>query len=341
MHTSQLIDRPSESIVRAIAQSAALSDRAILVGNRAGIVEWTNEAWTQLTGFPIEETVAKPISHFLEQARFELELVDFVGQHFREGRSCEIEFPFETFDERTIWVHLEVQPIRNETGEISDFVAIATDATERNSREVAAPETPFGDEENAAALSTGESRDRLPNIQRVSTSAIAEIGAEPFFRRKGPRTHFDVCLGHHLPSIRTNRILLEELVSLLLESAFIDIDESWGFVSLTTGRMPAERRFLSAVHGMPAILPAIDASAATSPETPRRPLFQYVEVHDTGATLSKAALEAIRLGVRLEDPRTQILATATALASTLGASLLVDSTPGCGTQALLLLPDSP
>lgn len=336
-------NRAPTSLVRALIQNANQSDQAILVGNRAGVVEWANDAWTRLTGFPISETVSKPITHFLQLAQIELELVDFVGQHFREGQTCRLRFPFETFDERTIQVHLEVQPIRNEAGDISDFVAIATGAlaetglpntvaydtsdTSDTSQVSPAARAPITDSPSEPTTATA-SAPALPNLRRVSVSAIAEIGAERFQHDVGDRTHFDVSLGKHLPAIRTHRILLEELVQLLLGSAFHEIDESWGFVSLSTGRLPGRRAFSSEVHGLRTVLPE---------DAPDR-FVQFIEVHDTGEALSEAALDSIRLGVRLANPRAQRLATAAALAPTLGAELLVDSTPGCGTQALLLLP---
>ena len=34
-----------------LAASARLSDNAIALGNRAGIIEWANPAWTRVTGW--------------------------------------------------------------------------------------------------------------------------------------------------------------------------------------------------------------------------------------------------------------------------------------------------
>lgn len=115
----------SNAIEQARADGAESSDHAMIIGDRAGIVAWANAAWSRITGIPLAETIHKPITHFLEVAEIELELVDFVGQHFLEGRSCIIEFPFKTFDQREIQVHLEVQPIRKAPGELDGFVAVA------------------------------------------------------------------------------------------------------------------------------------------------------------------------------------------------------------------------
>ena len=98
---------------------------AVLVGNLAGVVEWTHEAWSRLTGFPLEETLDKPITHFLDRAGLEIELVDFVAQQFLAGRASTVEMPFETFDGRSIHVHLEVEPLRDENAEIERFIAVA------------------------------------------------------------------------------------------------------------------------------------------------------------------------------------------------------------------------
>lgn len=115
----------SNAIAQARADGAESSDHAMIIGDRTGIVAWANAAWSRITGIPLAETIHKPITHFLEVAEIELELVDFVGQHFLEGRSCLVEFPFETFDHRKIQVHLEVQPIRKAPGELDGFMAVA------------------------------------------------------------------------------------------------------------------------------------------------------------------------------------------------------------------------
>jgi len=113
------------AIARARAEGADSSRDAVIIGDRTGIVAWANAAWSQITGIPLAETLDKPITGFLEVADIELELVDFVGQHFLEGRTCIVEFPFETFDGRKIQIHLDVQPIRKNPGELDGFIAIA------------------------------------------------------------------------------------------------------------------------------------------------------------------------------------------------------------------------
>jgi len=321
---------PPPGIATALAQHAAVSDRAILVGNRAGVVGWANEAWTKITGFPLDATLGKPIAHFLGEAEIELELVDFVGQHYLEGRACTIEFPFETFDERSIWVHLEVQPIRNETGEIAEFVAVATDETERRARELGAARPP-----NATPKCPADSA--LPTRADGGVAGDELVGAaltnearrvcEIFLRSPRPRIELDLALDEAPRPVSCNRLLLSELIRQLVESAVEAIGEGWGTVTVISGGTEAGRGHVSQAYPL----------VARSPELARA-AWHFLEIHDSGEAVDPAELDAARRGRSDPGSRTHRLALATELARLLGGSLQLDSAPGCGTQALLLLP---
>jgi signal transduction histidine kinase len=100
-----------------------------------------------------------------------------------------------------------------------------------------------------------------------------------------------------------------------------------------TGLTRAGRSHVSQAHAIPA-RPALLA----------RRSWLYLEVHDTGPTLAPTELDDLvhaSSGGRAASSargRVHALAVARELAAALGGALHVDSTPGCGTQALLLLP---
>ncbi len=316
------------AIARALAEGAETSRRAFLVGNRAGVVEWANPAWTRMTGFPLDETLSKPITHFLREAAIEVDLVDFVAQQFLEGRRSSIEFPFETFDGRSIWVHLEVRPIRDAEGEITEFLAVASDASRRREQDLEASAGAQARKVAAtAAAARSEAEPADPLAVPVDLSAEARLACGRERHRFGPRTELDLALARGLPTTRIRRDRLEALIALLLRHAGEGIEDGWGCVSVITGTTDVARSHLSDVYPFP----ARPRELASGP-------FLFLEVHDTGPPLSRAGLDALREGRKPADPRGRSPFTAMEAAGRLGATLHVAGAPGCGSQSLLLLP---
>ena len=121
----------SEIVARKLASMTHQTDNAIVVGNRAGVIEWANEAWTRVTGYALDESISKPVTAFLKQAEIEPGVIDFVASCFQEGKICEVEIPLTTPRREEIWIQLRVEPLFDDRGETSDFIATAVDVTER------------------------------------------------------------------------------------------------------------------------------------------------------------------------------------------------------------------
>jgi PAS domain S-box-containing protein len=123
--TEQLMDR------------ARRSDEAIVAGNRAGVIEWVNPAWSRLTGCAVEDTVHKPISQLLNEWEIDRSVLDFVQLNFLAGHRSAVEFPITNLDGRSLWIHLEVESQRDATGDVAEFVAFVSDITDRREAELA------------------------------------------------------------------------------------------------------------------------------------------------------------------------------------------------------------
>lgn len=296
------------------------------VGNLAGVVEWANEAFARLTGIPLAETVNKPVTRFLERAGIELEVVDFVAQHFFEGRTCRLEFPYERPDGRRLDVLLEVDALRDASGEIDRFVAVARERVD------------------AIAVAGGRFEaarvpDRIPGAQRGAgldlSREVERLVLEATARARTttdeiPLPAFDLELDPALDPIAGKRAALEGLVQALLDAALrslADADDAWGALSVSTGRTQAHRRFVSKVHAIAAGPAAWGGERRT-----------FLEVHDTGRPLSAEALDRIRQRAPGPDPRERLLAHALAAAADLRATVVLDGTPGCGNQVLVVFP---
>ena len=122
------------SVERKLASGARQSERAIVVGNRAGVHEWAHDAWTRITGRSRATTLSQPVGDFLVEAEIDIDLVDFVQASFLRGSPCEVELPFTTPEGQALWIHLKVDPIRDRFGEVSEFVAVAGGGGGRDTR---------------------------------------------------------------------------------------------------------------------------------------------------------------------------------------------------------------
>lgn len=329
-------------------------------GNRAGIVEWANDAFSRLTGIALAETVNKPVTRFLERAGIEVEVVDFVAQHFFEGRPCRLEFPFERPDGRRIEVLLEVEPLRDGEGEIDRFQATAREQAPPSDFAALPSEPSFPAAERRPFAATG-ARDPLfaralppgtgappagrairlgPAIRRALARETGAGGAQP--ARSGSWL-LDLDLATEPLAIRGARADLDALLADLLQSAHASLartGQAWGTITLSTGRTVPKRRFRSKVHAIPAYPPELSGKGLI-----------FLEVHDTGEPLAADAIDRLlgrdtktrAAGAILEsseavDPREAALGRALARARALGATVHLDGTPGCGNQALVLFP---
>ncbi len=313
------------------ANEAGLGEEALarVTGNRAGVVEWANEAFGRLTGIPLAETVNKPVTRLLERAGIELEVVEFVAEDFFAGRRCCVELPFERTDGRSIDVLLEVDGVRSDDGEIVGFVAIA-----RERRDETSIESDAGQPAHSTALPSSAARPtRSPSGEKLDLSAavlpLVHCAARTFEAGSG-NLYIDLDLAPDLSPIDGAGSTVETIVSSLMEAARAAIAEgenAGGTLTLSTGRATPNRRFVSKVHAV-AVCPA------------ERPVGSpiYLEVHDTGAPLSREALERLDRGERGGTARERAIVRAGEAARRIGATLHLDSTPGCGNQSLVLFP---
>ena len=214
-----------------------------------------------------------------------------------------------------------------------EFVAVATDETERRARELATVRPRGGDPAGSVdrARPTGAERGgRSDGLECALLGEQARLVCEPHLRSPLPRIHFDLALDPTPRRVACNPLLLSELIRQLVESAIEGIGEGWGTVTLISGRTEAGRGHVSAAYPL----------VARSPELARA-AWHFLEIHDSGTALDPPEPGAARPDPADRDSRAHRLAVASELARLLGGALRIDSAPGCGTQALLLLPSAP
>lgn len=131
---NQLLDqRERES--RKLALIAARTDNAVVLTDAAGLVVWVNEGFTRLTGYTLEEMLGRTPGSVLQGPGTDPETVRRMSDRLRRGDGFTEEIVNYHKDGREYWVAVEVQPIADEAGEVSNFMAIESDVTARRAEQ--------------------------------------------------------------------------------------------------------------------------------------------------------------------------------------------------------------
>jgi PAS domain S-box-containing protein len=367
-------DRNSREPVLGADPDDPTGTEAHIVGNLAGVVEWANEAFERLSGIALSQTLGKPVARFLERAGIELDVVDLIAQSFFEGRLCRVAFPYKRPDGRRVDVLLEVEALRDEGGEIDRFRATAR---EQSAGEASSSGRPASrpDPDGRADLPTPAGRVDLNSAIRRAVESAGGGGAPELNRSISPGAPLiDLDLSPALGPITGARESVEAIVADLFEAARLAVEASGNagnVITLSTATAEANRRFISKVHPIAAYSSELADSSRivlevhdTGPPLSRTVIESLdPDAHRGGCALGANSRDesrgecpheprndlerSARGDARREaqgdggDRRAAMLFRACEVARRLGARVLVDSTPGCGNQVLVLLSPAP
>lgn len=112
-----------------LASIARETDRAIIIANKLGKIEWVNEGFTQLSGYTLEEVFGKRPGDFLQGTISDPERVQKLGEALRKHERIETELYNYDKNGNPYWVNLEIKPVF-ENGELMHFISVQKDMTE-------------------------------------------------------------------------------------------------------------------------------------------------------------------------------------------------------------------
>ncbi|MCU0951297.1 MAG: response regulator [Burkholderiaceae bacterium] len=176
-HRAERDLRASEAEARRLALVASRTEKAVILLDVAGRVQWVNEAFTHWTGVPLEEARNK-LTHTLirglEQAD---EVIERVARGVIDGAPVQLELTAYNLD-GTRGVHeLEGQPLHDEQGRYVQYALMATEITRLKEAEEAMRTSEnffrvlFDDSPVPAAIQNGDCR-----LARVNTAYAQLLG---------------------------------------------------------------------------------------------------------------------------------------------------------------------
>ena len=121
--------------VSKLALVAQRTMNLVVITDARGNTEWVNEPFERLTGFSLEEVRGKAPGPMLQGPETDPATVSFMGECLRQGRGFDVDIVNYTKDRRPYWIRVEVQPVLDKRGRLTNFIAIETDISERKRQE--------------------------------------------------------------------------------------------------------------------------------------------------------------------------------------------------------------
>ncbi len=117
---------------RAVEQSAS----SVLITDTGGLIEYVNPRFTDLTGYTLAEVIGKN-PRMLKSGQTALAEYRQLWQVIAAGGEWQGEFLNQKKNGELLWMSISISPIRNAEGNITHFLAIQEDITERKRTEEA------------------------------------------------------------------------------------------------------------------------------------------------------------------------------------------------------------
>ena len=117
--------------LRRHAHVVASTDNLVVLTDATGHVEWVNDAFIRTTGYALDDVIGRRPGDVLQGPRTDPETVALMSDHIAGGEGFTVEVVNYARDGREYWVSLEVTPVHDESGQLTGFVAVETDVTER------------------------------------------------------------------------------------------------------------------------------------------------------------------------------------------------------------------
>ena len=114
-----------------LALVARYTDNAVVITDDQSRIEWVNEGFTRITGYQLEEVVGKIPGEFLQGPKTSQDTVQLMRKGILERKGFDVEVVNYTKTGSPYWLAIEVRPIVNDAGDVTRFIAVESDITER------------------------------------------------------------------------------------------------------------------------------------------------------------------------------------------------------------------
>jgi len=123
--------RESQATTRKLSLVASRTDNIVIIATPNGTIEWVNESFVRVMEYSLAEVTGRHPEIFLSGPEADARILRRVKSALDRGEGISTDLVNYSKSGRKYYVHLEIQPVRNEHGELENFIAIETDITAR------------------------------------------------------------------------------------------------------------------------------------------------------------------------------------------------------------------
>ncbi len=126
--------------MRTLSRAINQTDSAIVITDLAGTIEFVNPAFTNISGFSIQEAIGQNPS-ILNSGEMEPDIYKTLWKTITDGNVWEGEFLNRNKSGELYWEYATISPIKNEDGIITHFVGVKENLTERKLADISLRES--------------------------------------------------------------------------------------------------------------------------------------------------------------------------------------------------------
>ncbi len=121
--------RNTEKELRQMALIARETDNAVIITDPEGCIQWVNQGFEKMTGYTFHEVIGKIPGQILQGPDTDPEAVIKLGEAIKSRQSIEQDVVNYTKSGVPYWIHLQIQPVFDQVGNLVNFISIQKNVT--------------------------------------------------------------------------------------------------------------------------------------------------------------------------------------------------------------------